>query len=385
MRRAAALCCFLIAATASAQTNDLVLLRNASGTAANPGPGDARFRIAGNWTLFHDGSLFLTHSGQSGPKEQRNEVFSTNWLAFGAHRTLGDRGELLFRVRGSLEPLTIPEDGYPQLLQEISAESGGPQIDTMRAHELIGEAAVHGALRIGTSSYLHLYAAGVGDPPLGPVPFAQRSSSREFAEAPLAYDVQEQFHLATRVVTGGFSTRFFSLEGGVFHHSVTGGRHTSIDDGTIDSRAARVTLTPHPNLSIQYSRGELTDADREVTSASASWSSERAAISVIRTQRENPAGQALVSQGIELALRVAKRNTFLARVEAVDRLLHSLHPPDPDWTAHYSLGYIFDFIARSHRAGFGVNIDYHTDTHAIEDVYGHKPQSIFLFLRARTD
>ena len=38
-----------------------------------------------------------------------------------------------------------------------------------------------------------------------------------------------------------------------------------------------------------------------------------------------------------------------------------------------------------YRAGVGADIDYHSDVHDLKSRYGHKPQSIFLFVRLRTD
>jgi hypothetical protein len=37
------------------------------------------------------------------------------------------------------------------------------------------------------------------------------------------------------------------------------------------------------------------------------------------------------------------------------------------------------------RAGIGFNFDYHTQTRDLEDIYGHKPQTLYVFGRIRTD
>jgi len=381
MKRAAVLLFLLTVAPLAAQTSDEItfqrtfLLRNASGTAWNPGPVPHHPHLVsrGAWTTFFEGSAFLTWVTETGPKESQSAVFSTNWLAAGAQRNLGSRGLVLFRARVSAEPYTIPSDGYPQLLQEVSPESGGPLLDRMRAHELLGEAAAHLAWRTSTASYAHLYVAPAGDPPIGAVPYAQRASSEELAEAPFAYDVQEPFHFATRVVTAGWASAFGGIEGGVFHHAVTRDRHTGIEDGDIDSWAARLTITPMRNLSLQASRANLTDADREVTSASISYGTERVAASAIYTHRDD-----LTSGGIEATLRL-NRNTLMARAESVDR------PSIDRRTTHLTIGYLLDFLANGgHRTGIGVNVDYHTSTHAYATDYGHKPQSIYLFARVRT-
>ncbi|MBK5259908.1 MAG: hypothetical protein JJE51_09960 [Thermoanaerobaculia bacterium] len=384
---------FLFAAPLLAQTSDQItfqrtfLLRNSTGTTFNPGETPRRPHIIerGAWTTFYDGALFLTFSSETGPEDQRNEIFSTNWVGGGAQRALGSRGLVLFRGRASLEPVTVPEKGYPQMLQFISAESGGPLLDSMRAHDLIGEAAMHLAFRTTTASFVHLYTGLVGTPAFGAAPYALRSSSEEFAEAPFAYDVQETMHDSTQVITAGFGSRWIALEASVFHDGVTTGRHTSIDNGDIDSRSARLTITPVRSLALQISRADLGDDEREATSASLTWANDRFAASAIYTTRQTASGEELSAGTAETKIMLGN-NTFMARVEAVDRPSGFLGNPAVERTAHFTVGYLYDFFRRyGYRAGAGMNFDYHTQTHDLANRYGHKPQAIYLFARIRTD
>jgi hypothetical protein len=370
------------------------LLRNASGTSADPGPmpHHGRMFTSGSWSGYFDGSAFATYVSESGPSDQRNEVFSTNWGSAAVQRNLGSRGLLLLRGRVSLEPLTVKEAGYPQMLQYVSTQSGGPALDSMRAHDLIGEAAADLAFRVAGSSFINLYVAPVGDPALGAVPFAQRASSREFAEAPFTYDVAELTHDSTSVVTLGWGSRYASVEGSVFHDAVTTGRHTTLDNGDIDSRSVRLTLTPTRNTSFQVSRGELGDAELEMTTVSASYGSEHAAATVLWTRREVAADADFDAFSFD-ARYFTMRNTFMVRIENVDRPqnLFAAVPGGPataivpEATTHFTVGYIFDFkAAGTYRAGAGVNFDYHTQTHELDQSrYGHKPQAIYVFARVR--
>jgi hypothetical protein len=300
---------------------------------------------------------------------------------------------VLVRGRVSLEPYTVPEEGYPQILQYVSAENGGELlVDSMRPHDLIGEAAIHVGWRPTPASLLHVYGALVGDPALGPPPFALRSSGIDLAEAPFSYDIAETFHDSTNVVTAGYATRTFSLEASVFHDAVTTGDHTELDDDTdMDSRSYRVTLTPSRNLSLQASRGELGEdlAQRDVTSASISYGGPMVAATALWTRREFAEVdlEAETAYGFELAIRGA-RHSFLGRAEWVDRPFGFPEQPfelGTERSTHYAVGYIFDFLASPRlRGGAGVTIDYHTQSRALEDIYGHKPQSIYAFLRFRT-
>ena len=381
----------LLSTALSAQSLDP--LRNITGTTANPGSTSPWvLSQTGGWTFFHGFNAHVTYVNEVGPEEPRNEVFSTNWFAAGAQRTFGDRAFLLARGRVSLEPYTMPADaGYPQVLQYVTAEGGGPLIDTMRPQDLFGEAAVQFGYRPTRSTLAHVYGALVGTPALGPAPFGLRSSAIDFAAAPFAYDIQETYHDSTSVVTAGFATRWIGIEGSVFADTVTTGDHTELADGDIDSRSLRLTLTPSPNVSIQVSRGQLGEdlAEREVSSASVSFGGPSLAVTALWTQREyaEEIRASETAYGFEVALR-GGRHTLMGRAEWVDRPAGFPELPlgaGTEQTAHLAVGYLFDFIAGNrYRAGIGVNIDYHTQTHDIEHLYGHKPQSIYTFLRFRT-
>ncbi|HYC59395.1 MAG TPA: hypothetical protein VEK79_07500 [Thermoanaerobaculia bacterium] len=384
-----------LALSTSVLAQGLDPLRNVSGTTSNPGGESLWVRsepTAGGWTFFHGFDAHVTYVSETGPEEQRNEVFSTNWFGAGLHTNFGDRGFALVRGRVSLEPYTLPEDeGYPQILQYVSPEGGGPVVDRMRAHDLIGEAALQVGWRPTQSTLLSVYGALVGDPALGTAPSALRASGVDFAEAPFSYDIQEIHHDSTSVVTAGFATRWITLEGSVFHDAISTGEHTELDNGDIDSRSARVTLTPTPAVSIQFSRGELGEdlLQHDITSASFTYGSPFVAATALWTRREH-ADEIRPSEtayGFELALR-GTRNSFIGRAEWVDRPGGFPEHPDvrtSEQTTHFAVGYIFDFLTSNrYRAGIGVNIDYHTQSHDLEDRYGHKPQSIYAFARFRT-
>ena len=381
---------FATATTAFAQGTEP--LRNVSGTTSNPGEIDPWVHSkAGEWTFFHGLTAHITHVNESGPEDPRNEVFSTNWFVAGLGRDIGENGFALVRGRVSLEPFTIPDsDGYPQILQYVSPEAGGPLIDRMRPHDLIGELAVHAGWRPSTSTLVHLYAAVIGDPAFGPPPFALRSSGADLPEAPFAYELQETVHDSTSVVTAGFNSTWFSIEGSVFHDAVTFGDHTEIDSGGIDSNSIRLTVTPVRNLSVQVSRADLGDegAERELTSASVSYGTEHVAVTALWTRREQQLGiTEQTGYGFEIALR-SERHTLTGRAEWVDRpagFPESTTAITTEQTTHFAIGYIFDFLRGQRlRAGAGVAADYHLRTHHLEHRYGHKPQAIFAFVRLRS-
>ncbi len=367
-------------------------LRNVSGTTANPGFNPWNTSAAGGWTFFHGFDAHVTYTSQTGPEEQENEIMSTNWFGAGVQRDLGDRAFILARGRVSLEQYTLPEEGYLQFFQYVTDEDGDPlYIDRMRPKDTLGEAAVQLGWRPTNASLLSVYGAVVGQPALGAPPAELRASGVDFAEAPFAYDIQETYADSTSVVTAGFSTRWIALEGSVFHDAFTTGEDTEIDSGDIDSHSARLTLMSN-NFSLQVSRGELGEdlRQRTVTSGSISYAASMLAVTALWTRREHESLRAdETAYGFEIALRGA-RNTFMARAEHVDRPAGFPFIDLPVGltvrsATHFTGGYIFDFIAGGrYRVGAGVNVDYRTQTRELEEVYGHKPQGIFAFVRART-
>lgn len=382
----------------AAALDELFLLRHVSGTAMNPGTRLPHLVSGGDtWSFFHSFNAHLTYVSESGPEEQRNETFSTNWLTAGIHGRFGERTSFVVRGRISAEPYTIPEEGYPQILQYVSPEGGQVLLDRMRPHDLVGEAAAEIAFRTTQSSFLHLYAAAIGDPALGAPPAALRASGTDFAEAPLSWDVQESFHNKTSVLTVGYSSKVLNLEYSIFHDAITTPDYTEIEtDGDIDSSSARLTLMPTRNMAIQVSRGELGEDDltkREITSASIGYVTDAVAATALWTRRESESGPASTAYGIELSMRAA-RSTIMGRAEWVDRptdlfLTRDPFVPTVEETAHFTVGYLYDVLASSrYRAGVGVNIDYHQNTRELEELaeerYGHKPQSIYAFVRFRT-
>ena len=75
----------------------------------------------------------------------------------------------------------------------------------------------------------------------------------------------------------------------------------------------------------------------------------------------------------------------MGRVESVDRPA-GIFSTNEKRTTHFTVGYIFDILRmRTQRAGIGIDVDYHVATRALEPIYGHKPQSVYTFVRWRTE
>ncbi|HUR79409.1 MAG TPA: hypothetical protein VM733_01490 [Thermoanaerobaculia bacterium] len=379
--------------TTAALAQGVDATRNLSGTTPAVGASPWVRTGTGPLTFFHGFDVHVTHLTQTGPEEQETATFSTNWFGAGLQYDMGERAFVLARGRVSLEPYTIEEEGYPQFFQFVPEEN---LIGRMRGNDLIGEAAVQIGFRPTNASLLSVYGALVGQPAFGTAPAQLRASGADFAEAPFGWEMQETVHDSTSVVTAGYTTRLFTIEASTFHDTVEAFNESDLETGGMDSRSARFTLTPTPALAIQVSRAELGEDNlqRDMTSASLTYSGAFASITAQWTSRDWTELDAIPTQngyGLEVALR-ASRNTFMARVEHIDRPAGFplfLFGPNPEWdeATHYTAGYVFDFIPRGrYKLGLGVNVDYRTKTHELEDdpVYGHKPQGIYTFVRFRT-
>jgi hypothetical protein len=374
--------------------NNTFLLRYISGTGFNPGttPHQPHLFTRGAWRGFTEGVAFVTYVTQSGPKKQQTAVFSTNWLAAAAQRPVGTRGLLLFRGRLSAEPGTVPSEGYPMLLQYVRGE----RLDHQPAHDAIGEAAADLGFRVAGTTFVHAYLAPVGDPALGAVPFAQRSSAMEFAEAPYAYDIQEQLHRATNVATIGVGSRFLSIEGSAFHSVPPGTSQTKLDFGSSNSWSGRITLTPSINWSAQFSSGRLRgtmEEESRVDSASLSYNQSSMptglAVSLIwARERDGVTALATTASTAEMTWRFYG-NYAMLRFDMVDRpaaLFSNLPGTGLRRMNSGILGYSRDILPRpGWRMALGANIDYHSAIHDLGFRYGHKPQDVYVFLRVRTE
>jgi hypothetical protein len=133
---------------------------------------------AQQWRVFGRGAIFGIYSTETGPARARHQFFSTNWFEGHAERSFG-RSSIEFHARLTAEPATVPDDGYPQLLQYVSARSGGPLADRMRGHDLVEDAGVRFWWRA-----LRLDAAAVGTPPLGTLSIDPQRDDEEASGGP---------------------------------------------------------------------------------------------------------------------------------------------------------------------------------------------------------
>jgi hypothetical protein len=210
--------------------------------------------------MLHSNAFAADTQQQALSPRNRDAFFSTNWIMPMAQRALGDRGQygqLTLRAMLSLEPATISHRNYPELFQQGETAYGNPIVDGQHPHDLFMEIAALYDLKLSTNTLLSLYAAPIGDPAIGPTAYPHRLSASEDPIAALGHHQEDSTHIAFNVVTGGLTYRWARVELSGFH----GGEPTearwqpqpSPNGHAIDSVATRLTVSPRPDWTGQYS------------------------------------------------------------------------------------------------------------------------------------
>lgn len=210
------------------------------------------------WKLMLHGNAFVTNTQQqANSPRNRDAFFSTNWFMPMAQHPLGSKGQLTLRVMLSLEPATISNRNYPLLFQQGETAFGAPIVDGQHPHDFFMEVAALYDLKLSPNALLSFYAAPVGDPAIGPTAYPHRLSASEDPIAALGHHQMDSTHIAFSVLTGGFTYRWARLELSGFH----GAEPTedrwyfapSPNGHAIDSVSTRLTISPTPDWSGQYS------------------------------------------------------------------------------------------------------------------------------------
>src|SRR5579863_8898196 len=240
------------------ESPDVYLMNAASGTSRNPESASMPMlmRADGGWLLSLMGQAFVVDTQQSGPRGG-DKFYSTNWIMGSAGHALAG-GSLLLETMLSLEPATITDRRYPELFQTGETAYGRTLVDAQHPHNFVMGLGAHYAHRIGEQTMVHLYAAPVGDPALGPVAYPHRASAEELPQAPISHHWQDSTHISDDVVTVGLAYKKLKLEASGFHGAEPGENRWIIQQGAVDSWSSRLWFFPTRNWAAQVSVGRLT-------------------------------------------------------------------------------------------------------------------------------
>jgi hypothetical protein len=383
------------------------------------------------WMLMLHGTAFVANiqqhadepeadpaTGEVPARRGGDKFFSTNWIMPMAMRQLGP-GQLTLRAMFSLEPATITGRQYPLLFQQGETAFGKPIIDGQHPHNFFMEVAALYDIHTSEHTLLSFYAAPVGDPAIGPTAYPHRMSASENPIAALGHHQQDSTHIAFNVLTVGFTWRSVRIEASGFHGGEPGEQRWQFQPSpnglAIDSYSTRVTFSPTPNWSGQYSIAHIVspealypgeDQQRQTAStmynrpfgtkesngnSSGNWASTLLwgrTRSLSNNQKTN-------SYLAESLVKFAGRNYAWTRIENAGRSNELLLSPGSalpsDFTEEsighvqaYTLGYDRDFQLAPHlMAAPGAQFTTYTTPDALRSIYGAHPFGVVAFVRFR--
>lgn len=388
-----------------------------SGTSAEPvsTPTPMLMSHHGPWMLMLHGIAFLSDTQQSGPRGS-DKFFSTNWLMPMAMRPLGP-GQLTVRAMFSLEPATVSDRQYPELFQQGETAFGKPIIDGQHPHNFFMELAALYDLPLGKRTLLSFYAAPIGDPAIGPTAYPHRLSASEDPLAALGHHQQDSTHIAYNVLTAGITWRGLRFEESGFHGGEPSEQRwqfqPSANGHAIDSYSSRLTFSPSPNWSGQYSIAHIVSPealypgeDQQRQTASIMYNKPFGGIDAKGMHSGNWSTTLLWGRTLsghskensylaESLLQFRTRNYLWTRIEDAGRsselLISPGSPLPPNFEESpighveaYTFGYDRDFHVAPHLlAAPGAQFTSYTAPEALIPAYGPHPFGVVAFVRLR--
>ncbi len=356
-------------------------------------------RSIGTWTFMFHANAVLATNQQSGLRGS-DKTFGSNWFMPMLTRPFGGN-TLTLRTMLSAEPLTITKRFYPELFQSGETAYGKPIVDGQHPHDLFMELSARYDMKLSERTASFVYAGVLGEPALGPPAFPHRASASENPLAVLGHHQQDSTHISNDVVTLGLTHGPVQIETSTFHGAEPNENRWNFDGGRPDSFSTRLTVSPTPSLTGQFSVGRLNDRealepnlDTVRTTASihhnGSFPSGRVATSLIWGRNKDLADEGIRifnSYTLESTMNFKKRNWAWTRVENVDRdgtLLGRGERPAGRIQA-FTFGYERDLpvAVSAVKVGIGAQFTVYGLPPQFRIVYGDRPTGVVAFLRIR--
>jgi len=352
------------------------------------------------WTGMIHGYAFLTGSRSSAPSGDRELNSQNHLMLVGIHTLAGGKLSLLGTL--TLEPATIIARGSTELFQRGETYRGVLLVDRQHPHDLFVQLAAAWERGLSDALKLRLYAAPVGEPAIGPVPYPHRLSASENPTAPLAHHNQDSTHISYDVLTAGVTASIVTVEGSIFHGAEPDENRWNLEAGALDSYSGRVWLRPTNELAIQLSVAHLEHPEAiepgDQTRATASVSYQHPlpdgflALTAISGRNETPDGPEW-GHTIEGTWKFARKNFLFGRIERVDRDVYELvnKRQRPEGVPHVrtsvdaaTLGAVREIaLLKDAETGVGADVTLYRFDSRLDPVYGSHPTSIHVFVRIR--
>jgi hypothetical protein len=373
-----------------------------SGTSLVPAASPMRMvaLAVGDWRVMFHGQGLVGYNYQGGPRGDLTWA-GENWGMVMGTGPLGP-GILDLHLMASLEALTLPAGGTPQLFQEGETYRFNPLIDHQHPHDLFMEVAGRYTWRPDGKTDLFVYGGPAGEPALGPAAFMHRASAADNPWVPLAHHVQDSTHVSYGVATLGAKRGPWQVEASAFNGREPDEYRYDFDLAPLDSFSGRVSFAPDAHWVAQVSHGHLRDPERlhpgnvERTTASivtvqetvwGPWSTQLVWGQNLEAHPPLDGLFARESYGLESQLDAFDVWHFYTRLELLDR---DGLPPDPplNHTVHrieaFTLGVVKDLgVSERFNLGLGADATLYGKDAVLSDVYGFNPFSMRVYLRLR--
>jgi len=356
---------------------------------------------AAGWELMWHGNVFLQFINESAEEHRgAHQTGSINWVMGMARRQAG-AGHVGVRTMLSLEPWTIRDCGYPDLLATGEVCDGDTIHDRQHPHDLFMEIALEYERPLSGGLRWFAYGGPVGEPALGPVAFPHRVSALSNPIAPITHHWLDATHITFGVITTGVRSARWNAEASIFNGREPDENRTDFDFGALDSYSARLSVAPTTTTVLQVSAGRLHDAEREaglppndVTRVTASATYHRAlnatslwASTIAWGMNDEPlhTTNALL---VESTVSSRDRHVGMLRFEVVGKPAHDLHvheSTDIFTVGKIQLGYAYYLRpARGLQLGMGGSVALSLVPEALAPRYGGRvAPGVAVFLTVR--
>ena len=379
------------------------MTRDGSGTSWLPhrSPMRAIHGQAGSWELMLHNNVFLQYITESGPRGD-DQLGSINWVMGMARRKAG-RGDFTVRSMVSLEPWTVGECGYPDLLATGEFCNDEPLHDRQHPHDVFMELAAQYQAELTENLGYQIYAAAAGEPALGPVAYPHRPSALTNPMAPIAHHWLDATHISFGVVTAGVFGRRWKAEASVFNGREPDQRRYDLDFAALDSFSGRIWFLPNERWAFQISSGHLNDAEQHhIDDPRTDVNRTTASVTYHRPVGEMDVWASTLTWGRNSA-HEESTNAFLAETNfpltpadnlfgrfewvqktAEDLVLSEVHMAGVFDVAKLTAGYAREFRVGDWAPGIGASVSMSVVPAALESIYGGRRlggAAVFLSLR----
>lgn len=375
------------------------MTREASGTSWQPEstPMDGLGWELGDWSMMSHGNINLIYDNQGG-KRGDTKTFASSMLMVQGSKDLGE-GVINLKGMFSLDPL-MGKSGYPLLFQTGETADGQNRlIDKQHPHNLFVELASSYSYPVNDKNSVFLYAGIVGEPAIGPAAFMHRLSGMQNPEAPISHHWLDSTHIANGVVTLGYTTPYWKLEGSSFHGREPDQYRYRIELGGLDSYSTRFTLNPNKDISMQISAAHIKSPETLEPTINVNRITTSITFNKIiydgLSQTTLAFGRNSPNQGrstnaylLESSWKWSSNNTVFLRAEKVDKNELFL---ESDLLNHtnfnikkLSIGAVHDFPTNDgYTLGVGMTGSLYRYPNELDTYYGSNAKSVLFFIRAK--